>query len=115
MASPCDVKCGTKRNRMLPRVAIVVLLAAALVLPQLTANQFYIHLANLMLLNSIFAVSLGLIAAVGQISLGHAAFVAAGAYVSALAALTFRIPPILGIVLGTAAALDAIILWKMFH
>lgn len=108
----------TMRSRTLPRVAIVVLFAAALVLPQLTANQFYIHLANLMLLNSIFAVSLGLIAAVGQISLGHAAFVAAGAYVSALAALTFKIPPILGIVLagfvtGLAAALLGKILLRL--
>lgn len=106
------------RNRMLRRAAIAVLLAVALVLPQLTANQFYIHLANLMLLNSIFAVSLGLIAAVGQISLGHAAFIAAGAYVSALAALTFKIPPILGIVLagfttGLAAALLGKILLRL--
>ena len=87
-------------RRWLPIAAIAVLLAAALILPQLTANQFYIHLANLMLLNSIFAVSLGLIASVGQISLGHAAFVAAGGYISAIAALSFKIPPVFGIILA---------------
>jgi branched-chain amino acid transport system permease protein len=109
-----DGSAPAARNRALPRAAIAVLLVAALVLPQLTANQFYIHLANLMLLNSIFAVSLGLIAAVGQISLGHAAFIAAGAYVSALAALTFKIPPILGIVLaGFATGLAAALLGKI--
>jgi branched-chain amino acid transport system permease protein len=109
-----DEPARAARSRTLPRAAIAVLLAAALVLPQLTANQFYIHLANLMLLNSIFAVSLGLIAAVGQISLGHAAFVAAGAYVSALAALTFKIPPVLGIVLaGLATGLAAALLGKI--
>lgn len=89
---------------------MAVALAAALVLPQLTANQFYLHLANLVLLNAIFAVSLGLIASVGQMSLGHAAFVSAGGYISALAALNLGLPPILGIVLaglvtGLAAAL----------
>ncbi|MBR1246081.1 branched-chain amino acid ABC transporter permease [Bradyrhizobium sp. AUGA SZCCT0169] len=102
------------RRRLLPGIALVVVLAAALVLPQLTTNQFYIHLANLMLLNSIFAVSLGLIASVGQISLGHAAFVAAGAYVSALAALSFKLPPILGIVLaGLVTGLAAVLLGKI--
>src|SRR4029077_12772327 len=94
-----------------PGIALVVALAVALVLPQLTTNQFYIHLANLILLNSIFAVSLGLIASVGQISRGHAAFVAAGAYVSALAALSFKLPPILGIVLaGLVTGLAAVLL-----
>ena len=102
------------RRRLLPGIALVVALAAALVLPQLTTNQFYIHLANLMLLNSIFAVSLGLIASVGQISLGHAAFVAAGAYVSALAALSFKLPPLLGIVLaGLVTGLAAVLLGKI--
>jgi len=102
------------RRRFLPGVAIAALLAAALALPQLTANQFYVHLANLILLNSIFAVSLGLIATVGQISLGHAAFVAAGAYISALAALSFKLPPILGIVLaGLVMGLAAVLLGKI--
>ena len=102
------------RRRFLPGVAIAALLAAALALPQLTANQFYVHLANLILLNSIFAVSLGLIATVGQISLGHAAFVAAGAYISALAALSFKLPPILGIVLaGLVTGLAAVLLGKI--
>jgi branched-chain amino acid transport system permease protein len=102
------------RRRLLPAVAIVVLLAVALMLPQLTTNQFHVHLGNLMLLNAIFAVSLGLIAAVGQISLGHAAFVAAGAYISAIAALNFKIPPILGIALaGLVTGLAAVLLGKI--
>lgn len=102
------------RRRWLPAAVIVVLLALALILPQLTTNQFYVHLANLMLLNSIFAISLGLIASVGQISLGHAAFVAAGAYISALAALSFKLPPLLGIVLaGLVTGLAAVALGKI--
>lgn len=102
------------RRRFLPGVGIAALLAAALILPQLTTNQFYVHMANLILLNSIFAVSLGLIASVGQISLGHAAFVAAGAYISAIAALSFKLPPILGIVLaGLVTGLAAVLLGKI--
>lgn len=104
----------TGKASMSTRVAIVTLLAAALVLPQMTTNQFYLHIANLILLNAIFAMSLGLIMSVGQISLGHAAFVAAGAYISALAALTFKMPPVLGIVLaGLATGLAAALLGKI--
>jgi branched-chain amino acid transport system permease protein len=96
------------------RVAIAVVLACALILPQLTANQFYLHLANMVLINAIFAMSLGLIMSVGQISLGHAAFVSAGGYVSALAALSFKVPPILGIVLaGLLTGLAAALLGKI--
>jgi branched-chain amino acid transport system permease protein len=102
------------RRRLFRGVIIASLLALALVLPQLTTNQFYVHLANLMLLNAIFAVSLGLIASVGQISLGHAAFVAAGAYVSALAALNLKLPPLLGILLaGLVTGLAAVLLGKI--
>ncbi len=101
-------------DRPLSRIAGYILIVAALVgallLPEFVANQFYLHLANLILLNAIFAVSLGLISWVGQISLGHAAFVAAGAYLSALAAMNLKIPPIVGVVIagvvtGLAAAL----------
>jgi branched-chain amino acid transport system permease protein len=102
------------RRRRSAIVAGVVLLAASLVLPQLTTNQFHLHLANLMLLNAIFAVSLGLIASVGQISLGHAAFVAAGAYISALAAMNLKIPPIFGILIaGVVTGFAAVLLGKV--
>jgi branched-chain amino acid transport system permease protein len=90
---------------------VLAVLAAALALPRLTSNQFYLHMANLALLNAIFTMSLGLIAAVGQLSLGHAAFAAAGAYVSALGALHLKLPPVLGILasgLGMAAVAAAL-------
>jgi branched-chain amino acid transport system permease protein len=115
-----DVIAGNVEQRVPSRhrwrlvVGAFALLAAALVLPQLTTNQFHLHLANLMLLNAIFAVSLGLIASVGQISLGHAAFVAAGAYVSALAAMNLKIPPIFGILIaGLVTGFAAVLLGKV--
>ena len=109
---------GASGRKLLTRVAILATLAAALAAPQLTTNQFYLHIANLALLNAIFTMSLGLIAAVGQLSLGHAAFAAAGAYISALGALQLKIPPIFGIAIaglamGVVAAVLGTILLRL--
>lgn len=107
---------GRSRRITPSRAAAILVLIVAVALPQLTTNQFYVHVANLALLNAIFAMSLGLIASVGQLSLGHAAFAAAGAYLSALGALHLKIPPVFGILIAglaagvIAAALGAVIL-----
>ncbi|MBV9562817.1 MAG: branched-chain amino acid ABC transporter permease [Bradyrhizobium sp.] len=105
----------TAESRNLRQGAVIaVLLAVAIGVPQFATNQFYLHLANMILLNAIFAMSLGLIMSVGQISLGHAAFVAAGAYISALAALDFKLPPLLGILLaGLVTGFSAALLGKV--
>lgn len=96
------------------RLGALAALLAAVALPQFVSNQFYMHMANLALLNAIFTMSLGLIAAVGQLSLGHAAFAATGAYISALGALHLKLPPLLGIAAsGLATALVAAILGKI--
>ncbi len=110
-------RCAAGRTTV-SRAIVLVALALALAVPQLTANQFHLHIANLALLNAVFAMSLGLIAAVGQLSLGHAAFAAAGAYISALGALQLGIPPILGIltaglVTGIVAAILGSILLRL--
>lgn len=76
---------------------VVGVIAAAAFLPMATHDMFYLHIGNLVLLNAIFVISLGLIASVGQLSLCHAAFAGLGAYISALLALVFKVPPILGI------------------
>ena len=53
-------------------------------LPLLAPNAFYLALANLVLINAAVAVSLTLlVGTTGQLSLGHAAFFACGAYVTA--------------------------------
>lgn len=109
----------SSKGRFVPaRILGVLFLVAALSLPLLTSNQFYLHLANLVLLNAIFAISLGLVMSVGQVSLGHAAFVAAGGYISAIAAIKFKVPPTLGIVIaglvtGMAAALLGKVLLRL--
>lgn len=64
-------------------VLVAVLVLAAL-MPVLVPNPYYLVVANLVLINAAVAVSLTLlIGTTGQLSLGHAAFFASGAYLSA--------------------------------
>lgn len=68
-------------RRTLMLVAVLVLAA---LMPVLVPNPFYLAVANLVLINAGVAVSLTLlIGTTGQLSLGHAAFFASGAYLSA--------------------------------
>lgn len=68
-------------RRSLALAAVVVLAA---LMPVLVPNPFYLAVANLVLINAAVAVSLTmLIGTTGQLSLGHAAFFATGAYLSA--------------------------------
>jgi branched-chain amino acid transport system permease protein len=80
------------------------LLAALAAVPSLFPNVFYLHIANLIFLNVIFAASLGLILKTGQLSLCHAAFAGLGAYASALLAIKLKLSPILGVLTGAAGA-----------
>lgn len=62
----------------------ITLVALAAALPLIVPNSFYLALANLVLINAAVAVSLTLlVGTTGQLSLGHAAFFASGAYVTA--------------------------------
>jgi branched-chain amino acid transport system permease protein len=83
-------------------VVVVTLLVAAF--PLVTSSQYFLHVAILVLLNSVFAASLGIIMRTGQLSLCHAGFAGIGGYISALCALRLGIPPILGVVIGGIGA-----------
>lgn len=68
-------------NKYLMLLALLVVLVA---LPFIVTNTYYLHLVNLIIVYSIIAIGLNLITGVtGQISLGHAAFWAIGAYTTA--------------------------------
>lgn len=70
------------RIRLLPMAAAAFTIAA--LLPLLLPNAYYLAVANLLMINAVVAVSLTLlIGTTGQLSLGHAAFFAGGAYVTA--------------------------------
>ncbi len=87
--------------RILKTLAILVLLVAANVLiPMLIPNSYYVRIVMLCGINVILAVSLNLVNGfTGQFSIGHAGFMAIGAYTSAV--LTMRAFP------GAIAALAA--------
>ena len=74
-------------------------LLAAVAFPLLVPNPFYLAVANLVFINAAVAVSLTLmIGTTGQLSLGHAAFFASGAYLSAYLSTMQNWPVLLAIV-----------------
>ncbi len=67
----------TKINPLrLGGIAIAVL--AAMLLPWLAPNQFYIHLGTIGCLNLMFVLGLAIISRAGQLSMGHAGFALVG-------------------------------------
>ncbi|MFH1872910.1 MAG: branched-chain amino acid ABC transporter permease [Pseudomonadota bacterium] len=65
-------------------IVLALCALAALLVPVVVPNSFYLGVANLVLINAMVAISLTLLlGTTGQLSLGHAAFFASGAYLSA--------------------------------
>lgn len=74
---------ATRNNRRW-MIGLAVFAAIAALLPVVVPNPFYIAIANSVLINAVVAISLTLLlGTTGQLSLGHAAFYALGAYASA--------------------------------
>jgi branched-chain amino acid transport system permease protein len=68
-------------------------------------NAFYSNMLILMMINIILAVSLHLVIGItGQFSIGHAGFLAVGAYVSAIITMKFELPFVLAIIIGGIVA-----------
>lgn len=86
-----------------------VFLAAVLVFP-LFAPRYFIHLGNLVLLASMGALMLNLLTGyTGLISLGHAAFLAAGAFTVAGLVINFDPPPPFWVTVPAAGAVGALL------
>lgn len=83
---------------------VIAALVCALALPSSGASGFYLHLANLALMNAIIVMGFALVASVGQLSLCHAALAGLGGYVSGVAALQFSVPAVAGILLAAAVS-----------
>lgn len=75
-------------------------------------NSYYEYTLFFICLNIIFAVSLHLIIGItGQFSIGHAGFIAVGAYVSAVLTMKLELPFLLAIIVaGIAAAIAGILI-----
>ncbi|SDN44892.1 branched-chain amino acid ABC transporter permease [Bacillus sp. OK048] len=68
-------------------------------------NAFYSNMLILMSINIILAASLHLVIGItGQFSIGHAGFLAVGAYVSAIITMKFELPFIAAIIIGGVVA-----------
>jgi len=81
-------------------LTVIGLSLALLLFPLFQDNPYTLGLTNLIAINAIVVLGLNLfIGYTGQISLGHAAFFALGAYGSAIATATYEISPWLAMVL----------------
>jgi len=79
----------------------IAVIAISAVIPLVVGDAFLIHVLTLMALFTIYASSWNLLASSGQGSLGHAAFLGIGGFVSSLLAINLGIPPIIGIFIGS--------------
>ncbi|MBI0578200.1 branched-chain amino acid ABC transporter permease [Neobacillus cucumis] len=77
-----------------------------------TLNQFYVNTLFFIGINIILAASLHLIIGItGQFSIGHAGFLAVGAYASAIVTMKLGLPfPVAILVAGVAAAITGLII-----
>lgn len=88
-----------------------LLLVLLIALPWLTGSEYYVHLANMVGINVILTLSLNLLFGfTGQISVGHAAFYAIGAYTTAIFTARLQWPywgavPISMVAAGLAGAI----------
>jgi branched-chain amino acid transport system permease protein len=84
----------------------VVLLA----LPFVVSN-YWLHVAIVVLMNITYTVALCAVLRMGYLSLGHAGFIALGAYTSVVCSVRFGLSPWFGIV--AAAALCGVVAWGL--
>jgi branched-chain amino acid transport system permease protein len=83
------------------RIVIVVLLLAVAITVPFWAGSYWTHIAILSLYYVIIASSWNLLVGyTGLMSFAHVSFSTLGGYISTLAAITFGLPPVVGMVLG---------------
>lgn len=100
-----DLKKLYKQDLLLLILAVVVFAVLQFAMDQRILSSFWRLNITLICINVILAASLNLINGfTGQFSLGHAGFMAIGAYVSAVCSLFLHTPFIVSILAGAAAA-----------
>src|SRR3546814_7668245 len=90
-------------------------LILALALPLIIPNEFLIHVMIMVFFYGILASSLNLtVGYVGELPLGHAAFLGIGAYTSAILSVQFHVPFWLALpVAGVIAALFGLVIGEI--
>ena len=95
--------------------AIVLGLAALVAWPFVVNAPFVIHIAIMIALYSVLALSMNLMLRIGQLSLAHGAFMGLGAYTSALLSMRLRAPfPLAFLAAGIAVAIVATVIGPIF-
>jgi branched-chain amino acid transport system permease protein len=90
------------------RLALVLLVAVLLALPQLVTNSFAVDIFIRILLFSFIGVAWNLMGGYAkQLSLGHAAYFGLGAYTSTIMQIDFNISPWIGMIAGGIVAMLA--------
>jgi branched-chain amino acid transport system permease protein len=92
LSRPADARLAPAAQRHWRGLAATLALLVLAVLPLLTAERFIITVAVTVFIAAIAACSLHLIIRIGHVSLGHAAFMGVGAYVSAYATMKLGLP-----------------------
>jgi branched-chain amino acid transport system permease protein len=80
---------------------VIAVIAIAAVLPLFLSNYVVSSVLTAIIIFAIYASSWNLLASSGQGSLGHAAFLGIGGFVSALLPIKLGVPPIIGLFLGS--------------
>jgi len=91
---------------------VLLLLALAAVMPVFIGDQYVLHLLVMTFFYAILSTSLNLVVGyVGELSLGHAAFLGLGAYTSAVLSTQFGLPFFICLLLaGVVAGLAALVI-----
>lgn len=97
-------------------VLIGLLMAPAiLVFPFVTQNDFYLNLATLIMIWSVFAVGFDFVfGSLGMVSFGHASFLGIGGYAVAIATQRFGLPFEAGVLLAIIMAAGCAWLYSFF-
>jgi len=94
----------------LPRPSLWVLVAALVLLPIMLPNNYALDIAVRVALAAVAAIGLNLaMGFAGQVSIGHAAFLAIGAYASGIIGARYSWPPLVGV--AAAAACAGVVAW----
>lgn len=99
------------RNRTTP-VLPLILLAGLVGAPLVVDNNYFQHVAVMIFLFATLGIAWNFIGGYGaQLSLGHSAFLAIGAYASVILLRTYNVTPLVGALVGAAlAAVAAVII-----
>jgi branched-chain amino acid transport system permease protein len=88
-----------------PAVYVAALLGFVAILPQVSDAPYLLHVIVVANILAVFALSWDVVAGfMGQINFGQAMFFGVGAYTIGLMSTAYRVPPILGLIIGGLVA-----------